>query len=478
MQITALKAAYATLSDVLVEETESFHNQAAALRDSVHSCGKEIEVLQDGEQSLARAQRSLESNLADVRREAGRVEHRAADAESIARVTEASTRDAIVMMQQQVAALAARCSAAEDRAAAAEDRAAAAESAAQVAAEASDAARIAATTLSGKLEQAFRDNDRHVRDLERRVHSVTDQVREVQQQLSVSITSGLASVTATVERVNKEMGTHISHAANTDRALSSLRQATADADAALAKDVAMLADSIASLRQGVQGEVAALTSRIASVSASGEDGRRGEAEERERRLASLSKAVDVELDEMRRTLQAAEAHSTHVKRQVEDHHRATGTDLKSSTNQLASLEAYVTAQATEQSRRLDETNKSVSGRLDAMSSALHAFANVLNLGQIVIDPKAVLSRSLTAAGIPSPSPTRSGTTAGLSSSIRHATGSAMSMPMPASPVRTSGFAPSPGVAGSSNHILQSAMGGLQASRGGGYGVGAPSYKTS
>jgi len=400
------------------------------------------------------------------------VEHKVEEASSLAHATEASTRDAIIMMQTQVAALAARCTAAEERAGAAE---------------------AVAADLRVRLEAAVRDNervardaDRQARDADRRASGLSEALRESQAQMHTALMSGLAAVNAPLDRALKDIAAQGATLAALEKATAALRASTGEADAALARDVAMLAEAAAAARTASAAEAAAAGGRVAGVVAAAEEARRADADDRDRRLAALSKSFAAEVDALRRAVEEVGRDTRTARSALDDHSRAAAVDARTTSTAFGSLEASVAGQLAEQGRRLEDTTRTTTARLDAMSSALHAFANVLHLGQIVVDPKTVLARSLAATGAaagtplsatmppatpaapaPGPAPTRA---TSFASPLRAAP-PASSLPSAAG--GAVGFGTRLGAAGPSNMLIAAAYGG-----GGGGGAGGAAAPAS
>lgn len=380
-QVAALKSAYATLSEVLVEETDACRQEIAAVQHGLSDRGREIGALQEGEQRLGRSHRALEGSLADARRDIGRVDAKADAA-----------MDAIEALQRQLAELSARCDAADHRAAVAE-------AAADNAAAAARVAQAEAGELRAALDASSRDHERFARDVDARVRAVHDAVRDAQSSLSTTIAAGIAGMNGAIERGNRDLVAHGSQIADLGRAVTALKAQAGEADTALAKDLAMLADALTTTRSALASEVSALNARVTAVSTAGEESHRMEAEERERRLASVARGIEARLEEVAGAVAGIRDTATASRAAADERSSRAGSDLRTLATQLASLEALTQAQLADVGRRIDDTSRSAGSRLDAMSQAMHAFANVLNLGQLVVDPKAVLTRSLSATGV-------------------------------------------------------------------------------
>jgi len=401
-----LKSAYATLSDVVVEETDAIRAEATGLRAVVTDHTKDIAELQDEALRCQRSQRTMEAAVEDLRRDVGRVDHRAADALAVVKSSEASTTDALSQMQTELHRLMARIVSAEERTRACEEEAAEATNtaracqaellAAQAAAKAAQATSI---ELRERVEASMREQQRFVSDVDSRVRGVRDALRDLQGQVAGTLAPSLAAAQGTLDRTCKDVAALAGQLGEVRGAVGSLRQQSGEAETALAKDVAMLADTLTHLRASSAAESGALSSRIAAVAAAGEEARRAEAEERDRRIAALGAELEGKAQATRRTAEDAGSAAQRAKDDAETTARGLSSDVRAVLAQVSGLEAAVSSRLQDTQRRVDDVQRSHAGRLDAMSSALHAFANVLQLGQVVVDPKAVLSRSMAAAGV-------------------------------------------------------------------------------
>jgi chromosome segregation ATPase len=309
-------------------------------------------------------------------------------------------------MQTELHRLMARIVSAEERTRACEEEAAEATNtartcqaellAAQAAAKAAQATSI---ELRERVEASMREQQRFVSDVESRVRGVRDALRDLQGQVAGTLAPSLAAAQGTLDRTCKDVAALAGQLGEVRGAVGSLRQQSGEAETALAKDVAMLADTLTHLRASSAAESGALSSRIAAVAAAGEEARRAEAEERDRRIAAVGAELEAKAQATRRAAEDAGSAAQRAKEDAETAARGLSSDVRAVLAQVSGLEAAMSSRLQDTQRRVDDVQRSHAGRLDAMSSALHAFANVLQLGQVVVDPKAALSRSMAAAGV-------------------------------------------------------------------------------
>lgn len=376
-QIASLKAAYGTLADVLVEEV-------TALR-------RDVQGLQESESRTSRSVRNSEGTVVDARRDALRAADKAEVALATAKESELSTTAALTAIRGQLVELSSRCGAAEARAKGAE------QSAADAHASVHSLQRENAE-LRARLDALRQEQDRRCDSLD----AAVDRAQAMQRDAQAAVSSSLGALSAAFDRGAAEASALSAQAAETAGALAALRAHTADADTALAKDVAMLNDGVNALRAQQASDAAALVSRIKATADATREAVRQEAEERERRLGALGRKAAGDADDLRRALTAVDAGVQRARGSLEEHERAALSDSRAVGAQVAGLEASVHAQAAEAGRRLDDLARQHGARLDALANAVHAFANVLNLGQVVVDPKAILSRATTALRSGSP----------------------------------------------------------------------------
>ncbi|RYG42395.1 hypothetical protein EON68_01855 [archaeon] len=322
------------------------------------------------------------------------------------RSIEGSTSDALASMQASIAALAARTSAAEDRAAAAE--ASAKELASKLRAVQGElsqtsavarAAQLDVLDARGRLDATNREMDKFVREVEQRFKAVGESLTSMQSTLSTSVSNAESSATAGLDKTGRELAQTLHRVSELERKLSAWRAETGDAEVALAKDVAMLSSSVSAVKSQLATDVSSLQSKGAAASAVAEEVRHAEAEERERRIAAVTRSVSVQVEELRTHLLAATEEATRHRARADEVSQSLQRHVASVGDNAAALERKVATELHEAQRRAEELRASQAARMEAMSNALHAFANVLNLGQIVIDPKSVLSKSLSASGV-------------------------------------------------------------------------------
>ena len=161
----------------------------------------------------------------------------------------------------------------------------------------------------------------------------------------------------------------------------------------------MLADALADLRSTQSNESSSLSARLSSLAANVVEGRRSDAQDRDRLISASSRASESLAISATEAAAVASSKVAQVEETFSERGRAAAADARSAAAAAASLEASVGQRINDLTRRLEEAGRATSGRLDAFSSALHAFANVLNLGSMVVDPKAVLKRSFVESGI-------------------------------------------------------------------------------
>lgn len=255
--------------------------------------------------------------------------------------------------------------------------------------------------VRSRLEAVGRALDKYTMDMDSRLRGMSDTIAEVQSQVRSTVATNLAAVNAELDRVRRDVITLHGTVGDATKSMTALRAASGDADALLARDVAMLADAVSATKAALNTETATLAARVAASASAANDGTRAEADERERRIAAVSRSLAAEIDEVKRGIAALQEEQRKAREATDDVHRAATTESRAITSQVASSEALVQAQLVDVSRKVDEVTRAHAARLEAMSNALHAFANVLNLGKIVVDPRAVLTRSLAAGGVAS-----------------------------------------------------------------------------
>jgi DNA repair exonuclease SbcCD ATPase subunit len=353
---------------------ESSRRENLSLKETIHQLGRDIAALQDSDSRTVRSQRNCDGAVSDMRRDALRTNEKA----DAALASSAETSAALATIRSQIAELTARCGAADQRARDAEQSAA-------------DAHRENAE-LRSRLDSQRHEQERRCDNIDAAIERALAAQRDSQ----AAITTSLAALNAAFERSNRDIAALSAQHSDVAASLDALRSQTADADAALAKDVSMLNDVSSAVRAQQAADASALTARIKATADAAREAVRQEAEERERRLAALARKAAGDSDDLRRGIAGLESSLQRAKASLEEHERVALSESRTIGAQLAGLEASVHAQAAETGRRVDDLGRQHGARLDALANAVHAFANVLNLGHVVVDPKAILSRATSA----------------------------------------------------------------------------------
>ena len=370
---------------------DSARREHLALKDTVGALRRDILALQDSEGRTVRSVRNSEGAVIDVRRDTVRATDKAELAIATAKETEASTSAALAALRGQLVELSSRCGAAETRIKSAEQSAADANAAVH-------SLQRENAELRSRLDALRTEQDRRCDSLD----AAVDRAQAAQRDAQSAVSSSLGALSSAYDRCSSDTSSLAMQAGEMSALITALRSHTADADAALAKDVAMLNDSVNAIRAQQASDAAALVSRIKATADAAREAVRQEAEERERRLGALGRKTAGDTDDIRRALTAIDGGVQRTRGSLEEHERSALSDSRAVGAQVAGLEASVHAQGAEASRRLDDLARQHGARLDALANAVHAFANVLNLGQVVVDPKAILSRATTALRSSSP----------------------------------------------------------------------------
>lgn len=342
--IAALKSAYSTLSDVLVEETDVCRADVHALRDRVASRERELSSAKDDIARLNRTHRALEDSLSDLRREDARLDSRCDAVTAGAASQVAATSATVGELTTHMSTLLARVAAVEERAATAES----------VAREvAMDNAR-----LRGALEDLNRIMERSNRDGDAHMSRLSDSLADVAARSS----SGLERVRGDVASLASKVDASVASA-------SSHTRSTSEAHAALAKDILMLAEAVSSLKSSSAAEASATSSKLRALTEEFESSRKWEGDERERRLNALAARLNDEIDGTRASI-----------REVQDALRAasvTSAETQRSTATAAATNvSSMKAAIADIAKRVDETSSTTTARVDALTNAMHAFAKV------------------------------------------------------------------------------------------------------
>jgi hypothetical protein len=368
---------------------ESSRREHLSLKDTVQQIGRDVLNLHDSESRVVRATRNCDSAILDIKA-----------AQSAASTVASETSAAIVALRTE---LASRCGAADQRARNAEQAVA-------------DAQRENAE-LRSRLDSLRHEQERRCDSID----AAIDRVLAVQRESQAAVATSLSVLSSSFDRCNRDISALSAQLGDLAVSLDSQRAQSADADTALAKDVSMLNDISSAMRAQQAADSSALVARIKATADAAREAIRQEAEERERRLSGLARKASSDADDLRRGVLGAEAGVQRSKASLEEHERVVLSESRTLGAQVAGLEAAVHSQATETGRRVEDLSRQHGARLDALANAVHAFANVLNLGHVVVDPKAILTRATSALRSASPERSMLGQSAAGTSSRQHHT---------------------------------------------------------
>lgn len=424
--IAGVKAQLAQRSrdiDILVESDEkilrmhrTFNDQVWLAPRSIHCAARSVEATSHFTvQSVFMSLPFAMVQIADIRHEVDRVGEQVKDAAGVQSASEATHSALVAQLQAQVGELLMRTLASEQRAEVAERAARDASAAAQRAQEEAAEVRGRLESVRNEVDRRVNESERrlrevegrmsgmavdvdgrfvsHGREMDGRLTAVQEMARDLHAQATASFNTGLASLQANVDKGSAEALKMSGQVSEINAQVSALRQSSGDAATALATDVAMLADQIQSLKGHVASETTQLSARIKSVNDAGEQGRKWQAEEVERRIGAVNRRIGVDVDDLKRSVGTVERSMARIKESFEDTSRNLAADSRATNTHLSAFEGAANNTLADVGRRLDETVRSHGSRLDALASAVHAFANVLNLGQLIIDPKAVAARA-------------------------------------------------------------------------------------
>jgi hypothetical protein len=373
-----------------------------ALQEQLAQRLREVDALAEEQQRLSRAGRATEDQVREVRHELVRVNAAAREAAQQAADAQAAVSGSslgpgggigesvlVAHLSEQVGALAARLTAAEQRAATAEDAAANATLAAQRAKqEASELRRAFEAHQDSSARRLTEVESRAAaleslvdarvsalaRDASARAQQAVDTARDLHAQAGSALATALAAMHAGLDRAAAESARALEEAGEAHTHVADLRARTGEAATALAADVKMLAGELMARQQ----EISDVSSRVSAAEDALADVRAG-LREVAGRAEDVADAHAQELARAGAAAAKASAQAAEALQRAEHVERSSSSEARSLSARVGAVESSLppVAVSTEGVRRLEETARAHTARLDALAAAVQAFANVL-----------------------------------------------------------------------------------------------------
>lgn len=347
-QVEALRNAYSTLSDVMVDEIEAVRTECRTLRRELHARSTEGDS-QRGR--VVKLNKALRAEVMTIKEDVQRHESEVTGLRAAVADTSLATK--VAAMHEELQALRA-----DNR----------------------ELRGTLDTTVSGLREQiiamsadmaTMRTQLAEVGRLGTELDMTKAAAKEEVRQRN-SLRTGIATCADGIQKLRQEL-------TGVRASLGSLKQNHAATATALAQDVALLAEDAAASKNRAQADADKVVAKLKSLRQQVERQRSDGAESVKSKLVAFRQDILMQQEQFRRALTMVQKQQTRIKAAADEKARTEAADISALQTATRSIETGIAQELEDMRERLAAQGEESQRQFEAVSHAVHAFADIIHV---------------------------------------------------------------------------------------------------